>query len=840
MTRSAWLFVLGLAFSVGCECDFFDSNELPDAGPMNQGVGDPCMAPTHCRAGLTCADDGTCQPTGQALAGAPCILTGDCAAGLYCNAQRLCTAAGTGTDGADCRSTGDCEQGLVCSLEGLGFRCRAPGTGDLGDVCRVDLDCLAGLHCIADDRGDRSCESPPVFAGDGGIGGELPPSIPFWPGVECTTETGETEPATSFFRVPRGAGDGDFYRLPFPNDIRRTSDGLTLADHPTVGSTVAVDVLGQIIAAAEEDLDGFATNPVIYFRFSRPYEWDGIGEHLLLLDITPGSPDYNRGTLGRSWLTTSGAITRYICPNWVAIRRAHGSPLRPGTTYAAIVLQGVRASADHGGDAFTRDADLDALLSDTAPSDAALADAWDAYEPLRAWLADPDNTEVTAPGILNAAVFTTQDPRTSIPAMRGEIRGQPAPQITDLTVCDDGVVSPCDDGGERRCGASSTAYWEIHARISLPQFQEGTPPYETPADGGAIARDASGTPQIQREEPVCMVMTIPRLATAPPGGFPVLFVAHGTGGAFTAPVSSGISEIAATGDGGTGAPNAVTIAIDMPLHGGRRGASTREPDFLVFNVANPRAARDNFIQGAADLMSLVYWAETYTLPAAMSPTGFDVTFDPTRMVLFAHSQGANHAGLMLPYEPGIFAVELSGAGADLTESLLTKTRPVDIASALPLALLDVDRNGNLSAGGNHPALALMQMFYEPSDPVNFGRFVRREPIGTGVPHVFMTYGMGDSFSTERTMTANARALGLTHVSPDLTMDPEDFLGTPVDAPLMGNVDVMGMPVTFGLRQYTPSAGEDGHYVSTQTDQGRADTERFLLQALIGSVPAIGE
>lgn len=838
MSRSAWLLVFALAFSFGCECDFFGGS-TPDAGPINQGVGDACMDVTHCRQGLICAADDTCQPAGTTLEGGPCALTGDCAEGLYCDARRVCSPAGTGADGADCQTTADCEPGLVCSLDGLGFRCRAAGAGDLGEACTVDLDCLAGLRCIVSDRGDRACGSPPPFGGDGGIGGELPPTLPRWDGVECAPDE-EALPPTAFFRVPRGEGDGDFYRLPFPNDVRRTTDGISLAGHPSVGSVLATDILGQIIEAAEQDLTGFATNPVIYFRFSRRFHWDDVnGDTLLWLDITPGSPDYNRGTLNRSWLTTAGPITRYICPNWLAMRRGHGSPLRPGTTYAAIVLRGVREELGDNmpGEEFARDADLDALLSDTAPTgDSALAAAWGEYATLRAFLADPMNTTITADRILNAAVFTTQDPRTLIPAMRGEIRSAPVPAITDLTVCDDGVVSPCDDGEQRVCGPSSTAYWEIHARISLPQFQEGTAPFETPQDGGAIALDAAGTPMIQRDEPVCMVMTIPRLATAPAGGFPVLFVAHGTGGAFTAPVASGISEIAATGDPGTGAPNAITIAIDMPLHGSRRGASTRASDFLVFNVANPRAARDNFLQGAADLMSLVYWAETFTLPAAMSPTGFDVALDATRFVLFAHSQGANHAGLMLPYEPAIRAVELSGAGADLTESLLTKTQPVNIARALPLALLDVDRDGNLATGGNHPALALIQMFYERADPVNFGRYVWREPLGATVPHVFMTYGLGDSFSTERTMTANARALGLTQVLPELT----DLDGAPVMPPLVGNEDVMGTAYTLGVRQYTPNAGDDGHFVSTLTAEGRADTERFLLQALAGSTPAIGE
>jgi len=249
------------------------------------------------------------------------------------------------------------------------------------------------------------------------------------------------------------------------------------------------------------------------------------------------------------------------------------------------------------------------------------------------------------------------------------------------------------------------------------------------------------------------------------------------------------------------------VGIDMPLHGSRRGGSTRDPDVLVFNFANPRAARDNFLQGAADLMSLVYWAGGYALAAADAPGDFGVSFDPSRVVVWGHSQGATHAQLMVPHEPGVLAVLLSGAGGDLTESLLTKTRPVNIAGAVPLALLDPDGSGNLVAGDQHPALALFQMYYESVDPVNYGRYYHREPPDMMGRHVFMTFGIGDTFTPEQTMQAFARSASLPQVMPQLT-----------------NLGV----------------GDDGLFVSTQTTQGRADTTRFIQEALLtGVVPPIG-
>jgi len=834
--RTNWLFFgLALLLASGCECDFFDSNEM-DGGIRNAGVDDPCMETNNCRAGLVCDTAlGSCQPPGDVTEGGICSLTGDCVEGLYCGPRRTCVPAGTGTDGTDCNTTADCEPGLVCSLEGFGFRCRGTSEGDIGDSCVTELDCLPGLACLAGEGGALRCLNPPVFDGDGGVNGMLPPTVPLWQGETCQEDDG---PPTAYFRLRRGNDtDLDFYRLPFPNDVlRNPAGGLDLTGHPSPATALSVDVLGRHIESAADTLDGFATNPVVYFRFSRPYEWGDITpESVLLIDITPESPDYGNN-LNRTWLTTVGRITRYICPDWLTVRRGHGEPLREGTTYAAILLEGIRTNAEEGAEEFARDEDLDALLGDSAPAGDPLAGAWQAYQPLRDWLADPDTT-VAADDILNVAVFTTQNATELVPAMRSAIRAEPAPTISEVTVCDEGVTSPCDDGMQRVCHAANDDYWEVHARIALPRFQAGTAPYEAPEDGGGIEVDATGTPLIQGTDEVCMMMTIPKGVTPPAEGFPVVIYGHGTGGAMTSPLNNGLGTDFATGDGGSGAPNAVTVSIDMPLHGDRRGGSDRGPDVLVFNFLNPQAARGNFQQGAADMMSLVYWAEGFTLPAADSPTGADVTLDGSRIALWGHSQGATHGMMIIPYEPGVIASVISGGGGDLTMSLLNKTQPVNIAGAVPLALLDPDGDGNLVAGDQHPALALFQMYYEAVDPVNYGRYYHREPPDMMGRHIFMTYGVGDSFTPEETMQAFARSASLPHVMPQLS---DLSLGDPIATPVIGNITVNMVPYTIGVRQYNPEVGDDGHFVSTQTTQGRADTTRFIQEALVtGVVPPIG-
>jgi hypothetical protein len=820
MHRTITLVATCLALATaGVACD--GSNAAP---PVDcQIVGEPCTLDTDCCATLHCGESSTCEPRGDLPVGEACTLTAECAAGLYCGPERACATAGTSPVGGGCRSTADCERGLICVLEGFGFVCRPAGEGAAGAACTGDAECQAGLSCLPGAGGARQCLSAPAL--DGGV---TLPAIPYWPGETCEVEQ---EAPRAFFDVPRGDGtDKDFYRLPFPNDIRRTNSGLDLAGHPAPGTVLPIDIVDRYLRASEQDLRGFATNPVVFFRFSKPYDWDSVGGALKFVDITPTSPTYSQG-IYYGWLVTVGPTSRYICEDWLAVRTLHGHPLRPSTTYAVMLTRSVTVT---GGAQFARSADFDAVMGGARPATEPLGHAWDAYAPLREWLAD---TGADANAILNAAVFTTQDPEAQAPKLREIVQADVVPEITDVTECKTGVTSPCDDGDRRTCGVEDEDFVEIHGRISLPIFQQGTAPYETPEEGGAIVLGANGKPAIARHEPVCFGLTLPRAQNAPTGGFPLVVYAHGTGGSFRDAVSSGLAKAVAKGDADGTPVRAATFAVDLPEHGERRGESTRDPEHLFFNFTNPRAARDNYAQGAADLMAVGRWAVAFQRDAAEWVTPQTVKFDPSRVVLFAHSQGASHAALAVPYEPIYRAVLLSGNGGDLTQSLLHKSNPVDIAAVLPYALLDYNGEGHLSAGEFHPMVAIFQMFFEPVDPVNYAWRILRTPVpGDPGRHVFMTYGLGDTYSPEETLQAYSVGARLTAVTPVLN----DYDLPTHDPPLTANVVIEGTGYTIGLRQYQPPAGVDGHFVAQQSSEGWADSSRFVLQALAGATPAIGQ
>lgn len=816
--RAILLLSIGLGL-VGA-CDFFDRGDPPDDN--SRGVGQGCEVTSQCRANLVC--EGTCQPSGMVTMGAPCQLSGECVDGLYCGPARTCVPAGEGGDGDSCNTTGDCESGLVCALEGFYARCRAPGEGDLTDTCAVGGDCLAGLTCVhAPGATSGSCQS--VTGTVGGEGGELPPSAPFWPGVTCEASTG---PARAYFEVPRHDGmDGDFYRLPFPNDVRTRAGGaVDLRGHPSPDTSLDVNLIDRYLREAERDLHGFSMNPVVYFRFSQPYDWDSVPSAIRFVDVDPESEHFGEGAL-YAWLTTFGQITRYICEDWVGIRTVHGAPLRPGTTYAVILTRDLDPAPDVGGN-YERDADFEVMMADAAPGDETLAEAWAHYQPLRDYLAGAE--DLSADDVLSATVFTTE-PLRDMAAMRETVRAEALPTLQDATVCAPGVTSPCDDETlQRACPEAATpGLVEIHGRLSLPVFQEGERPYAEPADGGAIEW-RGGAPVVQGSEDVCVTITVPEGVEAPETGWPVILAAHGTGGSMRTAVNSGLALEAATTDV-DGAPlAAATIGIDLPMHGARRG-SDGPPDELFFNVLNPAAARDNVLQGAGDLFGLVRYAQE----ADEVVDGHVIRFDPSRVALFAHSQGATHADLVVPYESGLAAVIFSGNGGDLTLSLLTKTSPRDIAALVPFALMDADGAGNLPAGDFHPALALFQMMFDVSDPVNYARaLVRDVPADVTMRHVMMAFGNGDTFTTNDVQRAYAAAAGLPHVAPralDLNLGQ-------ADSGLSGNVSQGDLRYTVGMRSYDPPEGVDGHFVTTLNDDGRADTRRFLVEALTGTVPTL--
>jgi hypothetical protein len=848
-------------FSSLLSCQLFESTCTDeDRSCLGGGLlrsGKVCVRDGDCATGLHCVDN-LCEFDGSTRAGGECLATAECGAGYYCSPIDLvCRAISSDPQsvGGTCSTSQECDKGLVCDADvdqlfndgpfgllsticqdavdrndtpescALPRTCTQRGKVDRGNRCESSRDCLAGLYCIPDiiDLRESVC-----------FGGERLPiepiSVPLWGGVRCPADVPES---VAYFEVPRASDDDsqDFYRLPFPNDIRRTDDGIDLTGHPSPPDDLTPATAARYLTESKT-LDGFALNPVVYFRFSKAVRSADLSlDTLRIVDITPGSPEYGQKA-SIAWGPTKRR-SNYICANWIGVHRPVGSPLRAGTTYAALITTGVR---NDDGAAFARSDDFDAMLSDSRPSDSTLASAWERYAPLRAYLQGESDIEDAE--LLNAAVFTTQSETDVVPQLRAAIEADAVPELKDLTVCKSGVRSPCeDDLGRGKCHNENDAFTEIHGRVRLPIFQRGTAPYDTPEKGGDIARTELGA-EIQSHADVCLAISVPKV-DAPEAGFPVLLVAHPTGGSFSDQLgSSGLASFAATLE-----TPSVVLSFDLPVHGDRRGDSTRPPQDLFFNLVNPKSARGNALQGAADLMAVARLIDQ-GVSAADSPLDGAIPFDPRRVALFAHSQGATHAALMIGSEPRIRSVVLAGLSGLITTQLLNLKRPTDTSSVLPFLLFDPDTKGKLVGGDANPMLALMQGYLDSSDPINYAHQLQFEPPESARDghDVFFVYGLFDSFAPELSQKAFADAAGLAAVDPDLTLAFNE-----IPSPTRGNVMPGQVARTVGLRTYDPKGDainpelvQDGHLVATMTRRGLADVRRFLGQALNGETPQIGQ
>ncbi|HEX6272947.1 MAG TPA: hypothetical protein VFZ53_07905 [Polyangiaceae bacterium] len=768
--------------------------------PPGGGVGDACSSREPCRNGLACASD-VCEPGGTLEPGSPCTIQPECQAGLNC-VNGTCGPAGDGADGDGCVGDGECRAGYRCLVTGLSPKCVPQGTSDAGDPCTSTLDCYGGLTCANGTCG-RGLASP-------------------WRGVTCEPPVREGEEVRAFFEVPgaRGAEEGDFFRLPFPNDARRTGERVDLSGFPTPGvGILGLDPVALYVDAVQANDRAWGAFSTVYFRFSGELDIETVrlAGSLNFVDVTPGAPELGQSR-GFSWYASVGR-RNYICENWLGVRRPIGQPMLAGHTYAvwlttAVLRAGAGSAAER---TVRRSANLVALLDDDEPSDAVLAPIHERYAPFRAYM-EAEGLDPST--VLTATVFTVDDHPATMASLAETVAELEPPTARDWTLCDDGVESPCPDrDGERACGPRTPDYDEYHALVSLPIFQEGTPPYLTPDDGGGIV--VSTDPERQD---VCLSLTVPA-GTAPADGWPLAVTAHGTGGSFRSHVTPSLAGSLSQG----GVPFAV-LGIDQVVHGTRRGDSTESPDNLFFNFLNPAAARGNPLQGAADQLSLLRFAATIDGTGDM-PT----TVDPERIVFFGHSQGGTEGSLMLPYADGYKGAVLSGNGGSLLHALLNKTSPVNVKALLPLLVQDPSLNDRSDTGEWSPVLSLLQQWIDPADPLNFARLVSAPPDGHVAKSTFETYGLGDTYAPPVTLDNYSVAGGFAHVARVLG----EVAGlSQAEAPLAGNL-AMGT-ITLGMRQYRPADGDDGHFVVFDVPQANEDMVRFLSMAASGEVPAIGE
>ena len=774
-------------------------------------MGESCDESVVCRIGLICVD-GTCEAVGETTEGATCVVSDECADGLGCGLASTCVPSPEFQTNASCAASEDCEAGLRCELHGLLGMCVSQGDSDVGQPCELDGDCMAPLGCS-----EASVCQIPIYGG-----------FDRFEGPQCE---GDIEGHFRvLFEVPTTDPPTEFYRLPFPNDIRSTDTGVDMTGHarPDDGE-LGAELFDGIFSQLEQHGRGFSTNPTIFFRFSRTYAFDSItgsGDEpsLMIVNIDPDSPNYGRRPLNTIWFMNHGG-GRFICPIYLAVRPGWSARLDHSTTYAVLLTTEIRST---GGGTIEPDEDFAALVSLTEPEDDDLLDAWTLYQPFRDYLADQaiDPTTIAA-----ATVFTTMDPDQDMDTIRDTVVAAATdPVINELTVCGDDVVSPCDDGADRTCVNTDDGFYEIHFTYEAPIWQNGLRPYLGTDDGGAFAFTDGGLLEVQDTEDICASLTIP-LGDPPASGWPVLLYAHGTGGSFVSQIHNGVAaQLTDIDIGDESNVGFATINIDGAQHGPRRGESELSPEVLFFNYGNPAAALGNVQQGVADYFFLTQILDDLQ-EASADLVGGAVQFDANHLFFYGHSQGSTVGSLFVAYEPTVRVAVFSGAGASLELSLIHKTNPVDVSAAVELVL-------NEGASDLHPALALIQQVFDPVDATNYGTVLAAGRVAeeTTVPHVLTTFGVGDTYTPDPTIEVFANAIANSLAVP--STGELGSVGT-VDYPVSGNRSVYGEPITSVIIMYE-SDGYDGHFVATRHEDALRQVSEFLGTAYRDGVPTVSE
>ena len=565
--------------------------------------------------------------------------------------------------------------------------------------------------------------------------------------------------------------DGDgFFGAPFPAEGR-------LGEVSTFPNPDAVPVVDDVLAALAADPDlGFPTTGAIWFPLT------GTIDPTLLPDpagtLLPDSPvrliALDTGETHPVDLHFEADEQPFAPENLLTLLPVQGIPLRPDTEYAAVLTTSLG---------------------------------------LRRWTGGvPDGLDI--PNLAAVTTFRTGSPTAGLERGVQAARDLGLPEINDLA-----LLELHDD------------FCVFQGQVDMPVFQQGDPPYLT--GGGGWHPDF----ELQRRAPSRVFLTIPRR----PGPWPVTVMVR-TGGGGDRPLIDRGPRAEAGGEAvepGTGpalhfARSGVAgVMVDGP-HGGLRNPGGSDEQFLMFNITNPEALRDNLRQSALELALLPEMLDALSQDFSACADG---SLRTDRLALFGHSMGATLAPLVVAVEPRYDLLLLSGAGGSWVENVLHKQLPLEVRP-LAEAMLGYD-DGALHR--HDPFLAMLQWAGESADPPVYAHRYDGD--------VFMMQGIVDRYILPPIANATSLSLGLdragealdavtAELAPYRTLgELQPLVGTgTVQAPVSGNAAGRTRVVV----QYPEGPIEDGHEVVFQTDAPKAAYTQVLdswAASGVATVPA---
>jgi hypothetical protein len=522
-----------------------------------------------------------------------------------------------------------------------------------------------------------------------------------------------------------------FYDMPFPMELRRDPDGsVSLAAFPFPSGNALIDSY----ETALERTRGFGLNSGVFFKFdgdidvaslpANPAASRDPGSSVFLINIEPGSK--RRGERVPLWQEFRSVGDAWRDDHLLAVMPVPGHPLEEDALYAAVVTDALL-----GDDLLpVTGSDFVERMKAETPQGAFETSALPLYQ--RLWKQLETAEGMTRDEVVSATVFRTGEPTAPLFEVAKHVRRKVRPTASNLTL---------------DAARSNDHFWVFTGSFDAPQFQIGDPPF-TAAGSGRFSFDSSGAPVVQRIETLQFVLAVPKdkdgaSLTMPKRGWPIVPYMHGTGGSRNSFINDGTaSRLASLG--------IASLGIDQPLHGLRLGATPDGTNF--YNPLNPDALRDNPIQAATDSMVVDKLVRKLRVPAdliGIAPgAGFalpadDIRFDKKLVGYMGHSQGATTGPLYLAVSRNVRGGVISAGGGHLLVNILTREQ--EFFAGLKLRELVA-----ILIGGPvdlfHPALHLLQMGSEVSEPVAFAPYFKDKRRGAPLSLLF-THGTIDGYVT---------------------------------------------------------------------------------------------
>lgn len=648
--------------------------------------------------------------------------------------------------------------------------------------------------------------------------------------LDAQGDAGPSGPARAVFDLD--GLDDDFFAFPFPSDLRLSEEGTP----DLTGFPMTVLPIVRDLAMVSEERPGWSVTPVAFFRFSEPLAPRATADVLaptaaspfLLIDVDPASPD-------RGALVPTIALTLepdlYTGHALVAVASVPGWILHPGRRYAVVVR------ADAGGwdeGPVESDETLQALLAGETPAASWGARAAALYAPLRETLS---TLGIAPTEVAHATVFTTADVVSDLADLVTALRARESVDIEGL------ALDPAD-------GASHARYCELVGTVSMPQFQRGTPPFDTE---GRFELGGDGLPIVQRQESARVTVTVPK-GPIPDDGYPLLLYLHGSGGVAAQVVDRAPIDRDGRAPRGEGPAHVIAehgfgaVAQALPLSPDRvPGASAT----AYLNLSNLTAFPHTFAQGVIESALLLDAMERLRITPAMlegcegptpPPGETDVFFDPSATVGLGQSMGGMYLNMLGAIEPRVRALAPTGAGGFWSYMILE----TELIPGVRGLLANVLRTRSERLSHLHPAMHLLGLGWEPADPMVFMPRISRRPLeGIDPRPIYQPVGRGDSYFPPVLYDAMALAYGHRQAGEDVWPSMQaslEWAGRDgFDAyPVQANVESeAGTPYTGVVVQSAGDGFTDPHNVFMQIPGIRHQWGCFLRSALDGAatVPA---